>query len=163
MNQENMPPRENHHISPEKGLYTEDVRRHIEEVIQGQKDRTSALRSSFDLKSDENLDALKATAAGQGYQLITENVGTVKKVGDGVAIVSGMKGAMENELVVFPDGTYGLAMDLHEFHVGCVILGSGDNVQAGDVVYETGRVVDVPVGKDLLGRVVNALALANTA
>ncbi len=64
---------------------------------------------------------------------------------------------MENELVMFPDGTFGIAMDLHEFYVGCVILGSGDNIQAGDVVYETGRVVDVPVGKELLGRVVNAL------
>ncbi len=64
---------------------------------------------------------------------------------------------MENELVVFPDGTFGLAMDLHEFYVGCVVLGSGDSVQAGDLVYETGRVVDVPVGKELLGRVVNPL------
>jgi hypothetical protein len=73
-----------------------------------------------------------------GYDLITQNVGTVKQVGDGVAIVSGLQGVMENELVLFPDGTYGLAMDLHEFHVGCVILGSCDHIQAGDIVYETG-------------------------
>jgi len=157
MNQENNHNRKTQNNTTEEGLHTEDVHQHIADVIRRQKGHLSTLRSSFDLKSDENLDALKATAAGQGYQLITENVGTVKRVGDGVAIVSGLKGVMENELVVFPDGTYGLAMDLHEFHVGCVILGSGDNVQAGDMVYETGRVVDVPVGKDLLGRVVNAL------
>ncbi len=157
MNQAPKEPRKNKQTKSENTLHTEDVRQHIDEVIRNQQDRLSALRSQFDLRTDENLDALSKTAAEQGYQLITQNVGTVKKVGDGVAIVSGLKGVMENELVVFPDGTFGLAMDLHEFHVGCVILGSGGNVQAGDVVYETGRVVDVPVGKDLLGRVVNAL------
>lgn len=141
----------------DESLHTEDVRQQIKQVIQDQKDSLTAIQSGLDLQSDKNLNALGKTVAGQRFQLITQNVGTVKQVGDGVAIVSGLKGVMENELVVFPDGTFGLAMDLHEFHVGCVILGTGDNIQAGDVVYETGRVVDVPVGKDLLGRVVNAL------
>jgi F-type H+-transporting ATPase subunit alpha len=109
------------------------------------------------LQSHENMGALQNAVNQSGYDLITENVGTVKQVGDGVAIVSGLQGVMENELVRFPDGTFGLAMDLHEYHVGCVILGSCDQIQAGDIVYETGRVVDVPVGKELLGRVVNAL------
>ena len=143
--------------SSQENLHTEDVREQIDKVIQNQKDALSAIQSGFDLRSENNLEALKETVEKHAYQLITQNVGTVKQVGDGVAIVSGLKGVMENELVLFPDGTYGLAMDLHEFYVGCVILGAGDNIQAGDVVYETGRVVDVPVGKCLLGRVVNAL------
>ena len=147
-----------HNMDPnQESLHTEDLREDISKVVQSQRDTLSAIQSGFDLKSEDNLKALEETVEQQGYQIITENVGTVKQVGDGVALVSGLKGVMENELVVFPDGTYGLAMDLHEFYVGCVILGSGDNIQAGDLVYETGRVVDVPVGKDLLGRVVNAL------
>ena len=138
-------------------LHTEDVRSHIQDIIQTQQKDLEDLRQGFDLKTDHSLNALQNAVSKFGYELLTENVGTVKQIGDGVALVSGLQGVMENELLVFPDGTFGLAMDLHEFYVGCVILGSGDGIQAGDVVYETGRVVDVPVGKELLGRVVNPL------
>lgn len=138
-------------------LHTDDVRGMIEKMIGDQRAVLAKIQTKFDLKTDTNFAVLEKTSQRQGYALITENVGTVKQIGDGVAIVSGLKGVMENELVVFPDGTFGLVMDLHEYYVGCVILGAGDNIQAGDVVYETGRVVDVPVGKELLGRVVNAL------
>ncbi len=109
------------------------------------------------LQAHQNLEALQKAVHQPSFDLIAQNVGTVKQVGDGVAIVSGLRGVMENELVLFPDGTFGLAMDLHEYHVGCVILGSCDHIQAGDIVHETGRVVDVPVGQTLLGRVVNPL------
>lgn len=138
-------------------LYTEDVREQIEDFVQNQQENLEALKQSFDLNTNDTLQSMKKTLEDLGYDIHTENIGTVKQVGDGVALVSGLRGVMENELVIFPDGTYGLAMDLHEYYVGCVIFGSGENVQAGDVVYETGRVVDVPVGEALLGRVVNAL------
>ena len=141
----------------ENHLHTDDVRDNIDEFISKQEEVLENLKENLNLSTNEKISALKDTFNQSGYRINTQNVGTVKQVGGGVAIVSGLRGVMENELVVFPDGTYGLAMDLHEFHVGCVILGSGDNVQAGDVVLETGRVVDVPVGKGLLGRVVNAL------
>jgi F-type H+-transporting ATPase subunit alpha len=138
-------------------IHTEDVRQTINQFVNAQKKNLANLPDYFDLGTDRYLQALHETVTRADYHLITRNLGTVKQVGSGVAIVSGLRGVMENELVVFPDGTYGLAMDLHEFSVGCVILGSGENIQAGDFVYETGRVVDVPVGKSLLGRVVNSL------
>lgn len=143
--------------SKDEELHTFDVRDHIEQFVSQEKSDIEDLSKHFDLKTSDTLKALQRSVEKFGYELLTENVGTVKQVGDGVALVSGLRGVMENELVVFPDGTFGLAMDLHEFYVGCVVLGSGDSVQAGDVVYETGRVVDVPVGKELLGRVVNPL------
>ena len=138
-------------------LHTAEVRDHIDKIIKDQNKQLKDLQNGFDLKTDHSLAALKQAVSDYGYELLTENVGTVKQIGDGVAVVSGLEDVLENELLVFPDGTFGLAMDLHEYYVGVVILGSGDGIQAGDVVYETGRVVDVPVGKDLLGRVVNPL------
>jgi F-type H+-transporting ATPase subunit alpha len=143
--------------SQEKLLHTSDVWEDIEGYIDHKQSWLEGIKDHFDLRTQKDLKNLEMLTELKDYTLITENVGTVKKVGDGVAIVSGLKGVMEHELVLFPDGTFGLAMDLHEFYVGCVILGSGGNIQAGDVVYETGRVVDVPVGRSLLGRVVNAL------
>lgn len=138
-------------------LHTEDVRETIHQFINEQRDKLSKIHQNLDLQTDKHLKAINDSADQSQYELIRKNVGTVKRVGDGVAIVTGLHDAMENELVSFPDGTFGIAMDLHEFYVGCAILGSGENIQAGDVVYETGRVVDVPVGKELLGRVINAL------
>lgn len=133
------------------------MREHFDRFIKKHQTFLDDVDNQIDLKTHSNLDVLQNAVKRSSYGIITQNVGTVKQVGDGVAIVSGLQGVMENELVMFPDGTYGLAMDLHEFHVGCVILGAYDQIQAGDIVYETGRVVDVPVGKELLGRVVNAL------
>ena len=138
-------------------LHTAEVRDHINAVVKEQERQLKDLQKGFNLRTDRSLDALQNAVSGYGYKLLTENVGTVKQIGDGVALVSGLEDVLENELLVFPDGTFGLAMDLHEYYVGVVILGSGDGIQAGDVVYETGRVVDVPVGKELLGRVVNPL------
>jgi F-type H+-transporting ATPase subunit alpha len=138
-------------------LNSEEIRKEFEQFVSLKRAQLTNMEGGVISHTNNALAALEKTIAGSKYDLIELNIGTVKKVGDGVAIVSGLRGVMENELVVFPDGTFGLAMDLHEFYVGCVILGSGENIQAGDVVYETGRVVDVPVGKELLGRVVNAL------
>jgi F-type H+-transporting ATPase subunit alpha len=141
----------------EPRIHSEQVLDNFKKSILQYQEFLENSEEQFDLRTQNNLAAMQQAVSDLKYGLITQNVGTVKQIGDGVAIVSGLYGVMENELVLFPDGTYGLAMDLHEYHVGCILLGSGENIQAGDTVYETGRVVDVPVGKELLGRVVNAL------
>jgi F-type H+/Na+-transporting ATPase subunit alpha len=152
----NLPDPQNTH--PEKPkLHTEDLRQDVQQFVAEQKAQLEALQERFSDQTAKNLQALAKSAAESHYALIKQNIGTVKKVGDGVAIVSGLRDVTENELVLFPDDTYGLVMDLHEFTIGCAILGTGEDIQAGDIVYPTGRVVDVPVGRELLGRVVNAL------
>ncbi len=83
--------------------------------------------------------------------------GTVIQVGDGIARVYGLDNCMASELLEFPNGVYGMAMNLEEDNVGCVILGSDKGIKEGDVVKPTGSVVEVPVGDALIGRVVNAL------
>lgn len=87
----------------------------------------------------------------------SNDVGTVITVGDGVALVYGLDKAMLGELVEFPHGIYGMVMNLEEENVGCVLLGSDNEIKEGDLVKRTKRVVEVPVGNNLLGRVVNAL------
>lgn len=152
----NLPDTQN--TNPEKPkLHTEDLRQDVQQFVAEQKEQLEALQERFSDQTAENLQALAKSATESHYALIKQNIGTVKKVGDGVAIVSGLRDVTENELVLFPDDTYGLVMDLHEFTIGCAILGTGEDIQAGDIVYPTGRVVDVPVGRELLGRVVNAL------
>ena len=83
--------------------------------------------------------------------------GKIVKVGDGIAIVTGLETAMANELLLFPNDIYGIALNLEENCVGAVLMGPDTNIKEGDEVYRTGRIVEVPVGDALLGRVVNAL------
>ena len=85
------------------------------------------------------------------------NVGTVREIGDGVARIEGLSGAMLNEMLEFPGGIYGLALNLEETEVGAIVLGDYTKISEGDEVKTTGRLLSVPVGKGLLGRVVNAL------
>ena len=87
----------------------------------------------------------------------SNDVGTVITVGDGVALVYGLDKAMLGELVEFPNQIYGMVMNLEEENVGCVLLGNDTEIKEGDLVKRTKRVVEVPVGDALLGRVVNAL------
>ena len=86
-----------------------------------------------------------------------DDVGNVVTVGDGVALVYGLDKAMLGELVLFPHDIYGMVMNLEEDNVGCVLLGSDTEIKEGDIVKRTHSVVEVPVGDNLLGRVVNAL------
>ncbi|MGH2747558.1 MAG: F0F1 ATP synthase subunit alpha [Actinomycetota bacterium] len=86
-----------------------------------------------------------------------EEVGRVDEVGDGIARVTGLPGVMANEMLEFPGGIVGLAMNLDEFEIGCVILGEAAHIEEGSPVKQTGRILSVPVGDELLGRVVNAL------
>src|SRR5574338_1369068 len=87
----------------------------------------------------------------------TRSVGTVVEVGDGIAQVYGLEGALASELLEFPGGVMGMALNLEEETVGAVILGDASGIKEGDTVKTTGRVVEVPVGQALLGRVVDPL------
>lgn len=95
----------------------------------------------------------------KGYRdkLEVEEVGTVLQVGDGIARVYGLEKCMAGELLEFPGNIYGMALNLEEENIGCVLLGSDQNIKEGDIVKRTGRVVEVPVGDAMIGRVVNAL------
>jgi F-type H+-transporting ATPase subunit alpha len=85
------------------------------------------------------------------------NVGTVREIGDGVAKIEGLSGALLNEMLEFPGGIYGIALNLEETEVGAIILGDYTEISEGDEVKTTGRLLQVPVGKGLLGRVLDAL------
>ena len=86
-----------------------------------------------------------------------ESVGSVLSVGDGVARVYGLDDCLMNELIEFSGGVRGLALNLEEDNVGCVLLGDAAKVKEGDMVKSTGKIISVPTGDRLLGRVVNAL------
>ena len=137
--------------------HTADLLDLIARLGDEQRYQVRQIELTYDLKTDYHLSALRGLIDQYNYRLSAQSVGSVKQVGDGVAIVSGLRGVMADELVLFPDGTYGLALDLDENYVGCVLLGTDENIHAGDIVKGTGRVIDVPVGEPLLGRVVNAL------
>src|SRR5437763_16191067 len=85
------------------------------------------------------------------------NVGIVRETGDGVARVEGLSDVMLNEMIEFPNGVYGLALNLEETEVGAILLGDNTLIEEGDEAKTTGRLLSVPVGKALLGRVVNTL------
>ena len=103
--------------------------------------------------------AAAITKGLEGYKPSTEarTVGRVAEVGDGIARVSGLPDCAVNELLEFEDGTVGLALNLDEDSIGAVVLGDADNIEEGQSVKATGRILSVPVGDAMLGRVVNAL------
>src|SRR5579859_3706777 len=88
---------------------------------------------------------------------VKKNTGNIRAVADGVAKIDGLSDVMYNEMVQFPGGAIGIALNLEEDEVGCVILGDVSQLKEGDEVQTTGRLLSVPVGKQLLGRVVDAL------
>ncbi|MBE2286594.1 MAG: F0F1 ATP synthase subunit alpha [Prosthecobacter sp.] len=106
------------------------------------------------------LQEIESQIAGLKTAVTKSNVGIVREIGDGAAKIEGLSDVMLNEMIEFPGGVFGLALNLEETEVGCVLLGSGENIKAGDEVRTTGRLLSVPVGKSLLGRVVNALGQA---
>lgn len=89
-----------------------------------------------------------------------KDVGTVVTVGDGVSVIHGLDNAMLGELLLFPNDVYGMVMNLDEDSVGAVLLGSESTIKEGDEVKRTGRIIEVPVGDEMLGRVVNPLGQA---
>lgn len=90
-------------------------------------------------------------------EIKTENIGTVISVGDGIALVHGLDNAMSGELLLFPGNIYGLVLNLETDHVGAILLDESTSVKEGDIVKTTGRLLEVPVGEEIIGRVVNAL------
>lgn len=111
----------------------------------------------MNLKPEEISSIIKDEIENYESKLETVGVGTVLDIGDGIAHVYGLDDAMSNELLEFPNGVYGMALNLEEDNVGCVLLGSESKIKEGDTVKRTGRVVEVPVGEEMLGRVVNSL------
>ena len=103
------------------------------------------------------LQDIEAQIAGAKTNVARENVGVVREIGDGVAKIEGLTGAMMNEMLDFGGGVMGLALNLEETEVGVVILGDHTGIAEGDEVKTTGKLLSVPVGKALLGRVVDAL------
>jgi F-type H+-transporting ATPase subunit alpha len=109
------------------------------------------------IRSDEIITIIKSAIEGFDEKTESRSVGTVIEVGDGIAQIYGLSGALSSELLEFPDGIMGMALNLEEETVGAVILGDYKSIKEGDTVKTTGRVVEVPVGQELLGRVVNPL------
>ncbi|HXV27948.1 MAG TPA: F0F1 ATP synthase subunit alpha, partial [bacterium] len=109
------------------------------------------------LKPEEVTQAIQKEIQKYETKLQMESVGYVLQVGDGIARVYGLEEVMASELVTFPDQTTGLALNLEPDNVGVVILGSDRHIKEGDSVKRTGRIVEMPVGPALLGRVVNPL------
>ena len=111
----------------------------------------------MNLKPEEISSVIKEQIKRYASQLEVADVGTVIQVADGIARIHGLENAMQGELLEFPGEVYGMVLNLEEDNVGAVLLGSQKNINEGDTVKTTGRVVEVPVGDVMLGRVVNAL------
>src|SRR4029434_1400773 len=103
------------------------------------------------------LQEIEAQIAGVKTSVARQNVGTVRECGDGVAKIEGLTDAMLNEMLDFGNGIVGLALNLEETEVGAIILGEYTAIREGQEVRTTGKLLQVPVGKGLLGRVVNTL------
>ncbi len=109
------------------------------------------------IKSDEISAILAKQIEGYQNKLEVWETGTVVQVGDGIAHIYGLSNVMSNELLEFDTGQVGIALNLEEDSIGCIILGPYQNIHEGDIVKRTRRIVEVPVGEALLGRVVNPL------
>ncbi|HLR34046.1 MAG TPA: F0F1 ATP synthase subunit alpha [Tissierellales bacterium] len=111
----------------------------------------------MDLRPEEISSVIKEQIKKYDQKLDMVDVGTVIQVGDGIARIHGLEGCMAGELIEFPGEIYGMALNLEEDNVGCVLLGPDREIKEGDTVKRTKRIVEVPVGDVMMGRVVNAL------
>ena len=111
----------------------------------------------MEIRPDEITAIIEEQIKRYGSELEVSDIGTVVEVGDGVATIYGLDEAVSGELIEFPNSVYGMVMNLKEESVGCVILGEDELIKEGDTVKRTGRIVEVPVGEEFCGRVVNAL------
>ena len=109
------------------------------------------------LRPEEISAVIKEQIKNYRTKIDMDDVGTVVQIGDGIARLHGLDKCMANELLEFEGGVYAMALSLEEDSISAVMLGSSENIKEGDTVRRTGRVVSVPVGEKLLGRVVNAL------
>lgn len=111
----------------------------------------------MEIKPQEITSLIKKQIESYQDKIIQNDTGTVITVGDGIAKIYGLENCMSNELIQFNDDVYGIALNLEQDFVGAVLLGSDENIKEGDPVKRTGKIISVPVGEALLGRVVNAL------
>ena len=111
----------------------------------------------MNLRPEEISSVIKEQINRYSAKLQVSDVGTVIQVADGIARIHGLENAMQGELLEFPGEVYGMVLNLEEDNVGAVLLGDTQNINEGDIVKTTGRVVEVPVGDAMIGRVVNAL------
>jgi F-type H+-transporting ATPase subunit alpha len=111
----------------------------------------------MNLTADEVISVIRDKIRGYERELEVDEIGYVTSVGDGIARIYGLRRAMAGELLVFKNGVHGMALNLEEDSLGCVLLGPDTEIKEGDEVRLTGRVMEVPVGEELLGRVVDAL------
>ena len=111
----------------------------------------------MDLKADEISKIIREQIGSFAVDVDVAEVGTVTSLGDGIARLHGCERAMAGEMLEFPHGVFGIALNLEEDSVGCVLLGEYREIKEGDPVKRTGRIISVPIGEEMLGRVVNAL------
>lgn len=112
------------------------------------------------IKPSEISALIKEQIKHYEHQMKSDDVGKVVRVGDGIALIYGLDKAMAGELLEFPNKVFGMVFNLEEENVGAVLMGSDKDIIEGDIVKRTGRIVEVPVGDGMLGRVVNALGIA---
>src|SRR5215467_13225016 len=111
----------------------------------------------MDIRADEISKIIRDQLGNYTVEVDVAEVGSIVSIGDGIARVHGIERAMAGEMLEFPKGVYGIALNLEEDGVGTVLLGDYKEIKEGDTVKRTGRIISVPVGDALLGRVVNAL------
>jgi len=111
----------------------------------------------MDIKSEEITKIIRDQIGSYAVDVDVAEVGSIISIGDGIARVHGIENAMAGEMLEFPHGIFGIALNLEEESVGVVLLGEFQNIKEGDTVKRTGRIISVPIGDELLGRVVNAL------
>ncbi|MES1254015.1 MAG: F0F1 ATP synthase subunit alpha [Acidobacteriota bacterium] len=111
----------------------------------------------MDIKAEEISKIIREQIGSYAVDVDVAEVGSIISIGDGIARVHGVENAMAGEMLEFPHGVYGIALNLEEESVGAVLLGEFKEIKEGDLVKRTGRIISVPVGEELLGRVVNAL------
>ena len=111
----------------------------------------------MDIKADEISKIIREQIGSYAVDVDVAEVGSIISIGDGIARVHGVENAMAGEMLEFPHGVFGIALNLEEESVGAVLLGEFKEIKEGDLVKRTGRIISVPVGDELLGRVVNAL------
>ncbi len=110
-----------------------------------------------EIRPDEVSAILRKQLSSFDKEIDTYEVGTVLQVGDGIARIYGLQNVMASELVEFPNGVFGMVLNLEEDNVGCILFGESRYIKEGDTVKRTGRVASMPVGEEMLGRVINAL------
>ena len=111
----------------------------------------------MDIKAEEISKIIRDQIGSFAVDIDVAEVGSITSIGDGIARIHGVENAMAGEMLEFPGGIFGIALNLEEDSVGAVLLGEYRHIREGDTVKRTGRIISVPVGDEMLGRVVNAL------